>query len=171
MKPRIFFFHTMMMMLALLVMSCASTKNATTNEVDKRDSIRVEVRERIIKVPDTIFVEIPSQSAERVTADSLSHLENDYAVSDAKINADGTLFHSLATKPQQKPVPIEKEIEQKDSVVYVDRWYNETVTKEVEVEKPLSWWQRTQMYGFWVALLIIARKKIFQAILKLFQNK
>ncbi len=55
---------------------------------------------------DTAYIEIPPQSAERVANDSVSHLETDFAVSDARINPDGTLFHNLLNKTQKRPVAV-----------------------------------------------------------------
>ena len=105
---------------------------------------------------------IRDRTAERTTQDSTSHLENDYALSDARINPDGSLYHDLKTKPQEKPVPIEKPVERKDSIIYRTQYIDREVT--VEVERELSWWEKTQIYGFWglvVILLIVYRKKIF----------
>lgn len=141
----------------LLICGCAASRRITeSSDIERQDSIRIEYRERIVSVPDTVFVEIPAQTAERTTLDSTSHLENDYAESDARINSDGTLFHSLDTKQQKKPVPTEKQIEYRDSIVYRDRIKTETVTETEYVERSLSWWERTQIYGFWAALLVIA---------------
>lgn len=138
----------------LLLGGCCSSRRLTTDN-NRRDSTRIEVRTQIIHVPDTVYLEIPPQQSERTTADSTSHLENDYAVSDARINPDGTLFHNLNTKPQRKPLPTEKEIIRNDSIVYKDRYINKTVTKEVP--RKLTNFQRIQMYGFWIlAVLSIA---------------
>lgn len=161
---------------AVLLTACASPRKATTSSstdfsVQRRDSVRIEYRERTVLVPGTVFVEIPAQTAERTTPDSLSHLENDYAESNARINQDGTLFHDLRTKPQAKPVPTKKEVQYRDSIVYKDRIVKlrVTETKTVEVEKKLSWFQKTQIYGFWALLLFLAiiyRKKLFGAIVR-----
>lgn len=89
--------------------------------------------------------------------------ETSYAVSDARITPDGALFHSLANKPQKKPVPTEKEVVYRDSLVYRDK----IVEKAVPVERELTWWQQTQMRGFWIVLAIIVvvyRKKIFAVV-------
>lgn len=148
----------------LLLGSCCPCRHLTTT-TNRQDSTRIEVRTNTIYVPDTVFIEIPAQTAERTTADSTSHLENDYATSDAKINSDGTLFHDLKTKPQQKPVPTQKQVEQKDSIVYQAKYIDKEVL--VEVERKLSWWEKTQIYGFWAVLvifIIIYRKKIFSLI-------
>lgn len=161
---------------AVLLTACASSRKATTSSstdssVQGRDSVRIEYRERTVLVPDTVFVEIPAQTAERTTPDSLSHLENDYAESTARINQDGSLYHDLKTKPQTKPVPTNKEIQERDSVrtVYRDRIVKQTITETVEVEKKLSWFQKTQIAGFWtllVFLMIVYRKKIFGTLVR-----
>lgn len=159
----------------VLLTACASSRKATTASTDSsaqgRDSVRIEYREKTVFVPDTVFVEIPAQTAERTTPDSLSHLENDFAESNARINQDGSLFHDLKTKPQAKPVPTQKEILYRDSIVYKDRIVKlrVTETKTVEVEKKLTWFQKTQIYGFWALLLLLAiiyRKKLFGAIVR-----
>lgn len=132
---------------ALLMMTgCSPCRNVISSD-NQQDSVRVEVRERTILVPDTVIIEIPPQTAERTTPDSLSFLENDYAESTARINPDGTLFHQLNTKPQKKPVGIDKPVQMRDSLVYRDRLINRT--KTVQVARKLTWWQQTQIYGFW----------------------
>lgn len=130
---------------ALLMVGCSPGKNITTPQ--QKDSTRVEIRKETIYVPDTVYIEIPKQTAERTTRDS-SRLENDYAISYARINADGTLYHNLSTKPQKKPVEINKPVERNDSIVYV------TKTKTVTVERELSWWEQTQIKGFHVLAVI-----------------
>ena len=105
----------------------------------------------MVYVPDTIKVEIPAQTSERTTADSLSFLENDYAESTARVNPDGTLFHDLKTKPQAKPVPIDRPVEYRDSIVYRDRFRDRTNT--VEVERNLTWWEKTRIFGFYGLLI------------------
>lgn len=163
------------MVAALLLGGCSTCRKAATQVVEQRqDSTRIEYRERTVYVPDTVFVEIPAQTAERTTADSVSHLENDYASTDARINIDGTLTHTLLSKPQKKPVPTEKKIEYRDSIVYRDRWRTQTNTVTEYVEHKRSWWEQTQIYGFWAALILAAviyRKKIFQAVVRLFLKK
>lgn len=158
--------------IAALLTGCATPRKITsTDSQQQRDIVRIEYRERTVLVPDTVLVEIPAQTAERTTPDSLSHLENDYAESTARINQDGSLYHDLKTKPQTKPVPTNKEIQERDSVrtVYRDRIVKQTITETVEVEKKLSWFQKTQIAGFWtllVFLMIVYRKKIFGTLVR-----
>lgn len=146
----------------LLFGGCSPGKHLAKTQ-QQQDSTRVEVRKEIVYVPDTVYLEIPAQTAERTTRDSTSHLENDYATSDARINTDGTLYHDLKTKPQEIPKEVQTPVERNDSIVY--KYKDRTVYETVERE--LTWWQRTQMYGFWVALLVIVityRKGIWSII-------
>ena len=154
----------------LLCSSCRTTHRTIATEEQEQDSVHIEVRTNTVYVKDTVYLEIPPQTAERTTADSTSHLENDYAESDARINPDGTLYHDLRTKPQEIPKEIETPVERNDSTVYKykDRTVYETV--EVEVERELTWWQQTQIYGFWgmfFVVLFICRKNIFAIVKRL----
>ena len=155
----------------LLFTSCSTCRHIAASQEQRQDSIHTEVVTKTYFVTDTVFVEIPAQTAERTTADSTSQLENDYATSEARINPDGTLYHDLKTKPQDIPKEVQTPVEQKDSIVY--RYRYRDVVKTVEVERELTWWQKTQMYGFWVAtiallayLCIANRKRIVSWIMK-----
>ena len=142
--------------IAALLTGCAAPRKAiSTDSQQQRDSVRIEYRERTVLVPDTVFVEIPKQTAERTTADSTSQLENDYAASEARINPDGSLYHDLRTKPQKKPVEFQKPVERRDSIVYRERVRTETVTETVEVPRQLTWFQKTSIYGFWAAIIFL----------------
>lgn len=139
--------NALLLLIVLLLTACGTSRNLTNT---KQDSTRVEVREVVKFIHDTMFVEIPAQIAERTTRDTTSHLENDYATSDARVNSDGTLYHNLKTKPQKKPVPVETPVIRKDSIVYRDR----AVKEFFPVERELTWWQKTQMKGFWIVMTI-----------------
>lgn len=155
-------------LLCALLGSCKSQKNII-HEKEQKDNMMVDVRYQTIIVPDTVFVDIPPQIAERTTYDSTSHLENDYATSDARINPDGTLFHQLSTKPQKKPIEVDKKIEQRDSIVYMKKSNTETGHQIVEVERQLSWWEKTRIYGFYLLaamLVVIYRKPIWSLLRK-----
>lgn len=140
---------------------CCPCRHLTTST---RDSVRVETVIRTERVPDTVFVEVPVEATRQTVRDTTSHLETSFAVSDARILADGSLFHSLENKAQKRPVSIEKELVYRDSVVYRDR----TDTKIVEVARPLTWWQQTQIRGFWIflAILIIVWRRQISGIAK-----
>lgn len=153
-----------MLAAVLLIGGCSPGKHLAKTQ-QQQDSTRVEVRKEIVYVPDTVYLEIPAQTAERTTRDSTSHLENDYATSDARINTDGSLYHDLKTKPQEIPKEVQTPVELNDSIVY--KYKDRTVYETVEVERELTWWQKTQMYGFWgllVIVLILFRKELFSLI-------
>ena len=163
------------LMLIFTLISCRSGKSLTAQTQEyKRDSVRVEYREHTVFVPDTVYLEIPRQAAERTTADSTSHMENDYAITDARINADGTLWHILLSKPQKRAIPTSKPIVYRDSLIYRDRAALKHNIIHKYVERNLSWWEQTQIYGFWAAIIVVAityRKKIFQTVVRLFLKK
>lgn len=129
--------------------ACCPCRHLTTSV---RDSVRIETIVRTERIPDTVLVEIPVERERQTVRDTVSHLETTFAVSDARIEPDGALFHSLENKPQKRPVPGEKEVVYRDSVIYRDR----TNSEIVEVERKLTWWQETRMRGFWVLLGVLA---------------
>lgn len=132
-------------------------KSKAVLEKETKDSVRVEYREKVVKVPVTVYVEVPVEVKEKFSNDSTSHLETSFAVSDAAmVWIDGVAFlrHSLENKAQK--------IEKKDSVQVVEKYkyitqtkYN-TVNKTKLVEKKLSWWQETLMTMGWLALAVVA---------------
>lgn len=141
---------TSLLIILLAVMTaCCPCRHLTTST---RDSVRIETIVRTERVPDTVFVEVPVERERQTVRDTTSHLETSFAISDARINPDGALFHSLENKPQNRPVPTEKEVIYQDKIMYRDR----TKIEIVEVERKLTWWQQTKMRGFWVLLVVLA---------------
>lgn len=145
---------TCLLFLLLMSEGCCPCRHLTSSETElQRDSIQIEYRESTVYVPDTVFVDIPVQTAERTTQDTLSHLENDYALSDARINTDGTLYHSLMTKPQTKAVPTKQQVIDRDSIVYRGRYRDRD--KVQVIEKKLTWLQKAQIWGCRGLLLFV----------------
>ena len=143
----------------MLFSSCRTGRQIVV--VEGKDSIRIDERVREIKVTDTLFVEVPMQKESTTVRDSMSHLENDYAISDARINPDGSLSHSLETKHRTDTLSREVGVQVRDSIVYREK----VVPKIVPVEKGLSDWQKIQIRGFWIFLIltsvyIIIRKMV-----------
>lgn len=131
-------FYVLLLFICLCIFSsCGCRRN-----IEHKDSVRVEYRERSVFVPETLYFEIPRQRSEVRTKDSVSRLENDFCTSEARITSDGMLFHNLLTKPGKKSFPTKKEVVYKDSLIYRDRW------KTVPVEKKLSWWDRFRLEWF-----------------------
>ena len=135
----------------LLLASCC--KQATPIIYQTIDSTRIEVRERIVKVPDTVYMSVPEQSTNQIVRDSTSHLETDFAISDAQIMPDGSLSHSLKNKPQNVPIETDIEIHYRDSIVEREK----EVPIPVPVEKELSWWGKIKQLlgGIAIGVIII----------------
>lgn len=111
-------------------------------QVVYRDSVRVEIRERLVY--DTVKVEVPKVVERIITRDTSSHLENDWAMSDASVSG-GFLSHSLETKPHTVYVPVAVPVH---DTTYIEKEAKETII-EKEVEKPLTWWQKARLGAFW----------------------
>ena len=133
----------------LLLLAAASACGAVRPVIQPTDSTRVEVRVEREFVHDTAYVELPVIVEKIQTLDTTSTLENDYARSEASVT-DGILKHSLETKPAQLPVPVEKEIVYRDSIVFRDR----VVTEVKEVERQLTFWQQFKMKAGVAAMIL-----------------
>lgn len=138
--------------LAVLLTSCGSSRHATTS-IETHDSTKVEVRTERIEHIDTVYIELPRQVERIVTQDTTSRLENDYAVSEARVEA-GMLHHTLETKAAKIPVPVKSTIEKKDSVTTTSK--SEVEKEKVYIEKELTAWQRFRLNGFWVLAAAVA---------------
>ena len=154
--------------LSVILAGCKSTKYVPVYV--QNDSVRTVVKTETVYEKDTAYIEIPRQMAERITKDTISSLENDFATSNAWITSDGTLHHTLATKEQELPFEYDKKIERTDSTSTKQG----TTTIVKTVEKELSWWQQTEIYGFRVLAALLAiglvwkyRKAIMAFIRKL----
>lgn len=108
-----------------LVLTACSPKIYPT----QTDSVRVEYRDRIVTVVDTVTFEVPVISEKVVTRDTTSHLENEWASSDATVS-EGLLYHSLQTRPHVVEIPVETLVEVHDTLVVKEK--AETIVKEVE---------------------------------------
>ena len=145
------------MVLPALFSSCRTGRQVVV--VEARDSVRVEERVREIKVTDTLFVAVPMQKESTTVRDSMSHLENDYAVSDARIMIDGSLYHSLETKPRTDTLTQELSVQAKDSIIYREK----VVPKIYPVEKELNWFVRMRIWLGNVMLVLISGTVIWLA--------
>lgn len=152
-----------LIVVAFLLCSCGAGKRLPV-QTEQQDSVRIEVRKETRYIKDTVFLVVPAQSAENTTRDTSSHLETDYAESDARINPDGTLHHTLRNKPQEKPIPVMVPLIQKDSIVYRLRLKKEVV----QVPRELTGWQKWQMRSFWILLsglaIFVLRKPLLALI-------
>jgi len=140
-----------------MLLVCALTGCKTKKLIDeKQDSVRVEYKEVLVKVPVTVYVEVPVENKERFSKDSVSHLETSFAWSDAKmVWIDGVAFlnHTLSNKPQKiaktDSVPVKYKTFYK--IIYRTRYK----TRIEYVEKKLNWMQQTLMWSGGISILAI----------------
>ena len=78
---------------------------------------RIEVRTERQLVRDTVWVEVPAAQDERVTADSVSHLQTDFAESTARILPDGRLLHTLRQRDGLRPAVAELPVTVRESTI------------------------------------------------------
>ena len=141
---------------AVPMVSCCPSRRAAaiavTGGVSKSatDSVRSEIRVRREVVRDTLRVFLPRESERVSVRDTLSRLRTSLAESEARINPDGTLSHSLRNRVGEIAVSADREIVTRDSIVWRDR----TEVHEVEVPRVLTRWQRIRLHGFWFLLLL-----------------
>lgn len=123
--------------LAVICMFCLVGCGVTKPTIEHASSTRLEIRERLVFVRDSAKFTIPQIREAIRTRDTSSHLENDYAKSDARIE-NGLLYHDLESKPQTIYVPFEVPVPVHDTT-YLE---SEKETEYVPDEKPLTTWQR-----------------------------
>ena len=133
-------------LVGLALVGCCPCKHLTTGTTD---STRVEIRERIVKVRDTVVVELPAERVEVITPDTTSTVQTSLATSTATVSG-GVLTHSIENKQGSIRKPTEARVEVRDSIIYRNR----QTTEIVEVERELTWWQQAQIKGFRVLALI-----------------
>ena len=133
----------------LLFLSVACS---VTRQVTPREQTTVEIRTETVYVPDTVYVQLPAVSQSVETLDTISVLENKFAVSEASVSGN-VLKHYLEVKPVNEPVAIQKEIVYRDSVVLqkVD------VDHYIEMPAELTAWQsfKIKLGGYAFALIIL----------------
>lgn len=144
----------LMLLTAVLLTGCKTAKQ--TQPTLPVVPIETNTNTKIIHTEtiDTVFIEIPAQSAEKTTPEGYSHLETDYAESDAQINPDGTLHHTLKNKPTKQPVPVKNSAD----TVSVDKAVEIPVPVEVQVavERELTWWEKTRLNTWgWLATALV----------------
>ena len=150
---------TIFVFIAIVLLLFSSCRTGKVVVVEAKDSVRVEERIREIKVTDTLFVEVPMQKESTTVRDSISHLENDYAISDARINPDGSLYHSLETKPRTDTLTQELSVQAKDSIIYREK----VIPKIYPVEKEMNRFTQMRIWLGNIMLVLISGAVIWLA--------
>lgn len=135
------------MLLPLLISACGVPR---VTQVEQRDSVHVEYRERLVR--DTVLFQVPAESTEREARDTSSHLETSYAESDASYS-DGVLTHTLRNKPQQVPVPVVVTVH--DTTIVQGSTRTEVVTVPGELTKAQARWIRLGKWSAGILSLLV----------------
>lgn len=120
----------------LLISSCGTCKHF--DPVRQVDSVYIEKVVQKVIHDTTYMVQLPdSTSEQKVNQTDTSHLETQLAESDAWLDFDGKLNHSLRNKNTKIPVPVQLECYLETTIK------NSLMTNTVirEVEKELTSWQ------------------------------
>lgn len=162
-----------------LLCGCKTTKQAASSPpvvVTNSDSIRIEYIETLRIDTVTVEIPLPAESSSQIVRDSTSHLETSLALSDAWINPDGTLGHSIQNKPEslKSDIPVAvKDTQTNNSAVKVKE-VPVPYPVEKKVEKELSAWQKFRINSFWVlsvalgaSLIYIFRKPLLRLMCRL----
>lgn len=153
-------------MLVLCLASC-SPRISGGLEKEKETGTSIEYRDTTIWRDSLIRVPIPLEK-DQVIANlgDTSRLETSVATSVAFIGKDGLLHHSLENKRGTLDTVVK--IPSRMIWTSITNTSRETITKEVKVEKELTWWQKFRIGAFWwllgaVVLLLLwtFRKLIF----------
>ncbi len=120
-------------------------------ESSNSDSVRVEIRERIVVIEDSAKFELPHSFQGVISEVDSSYLENKYSKSVALIDSIGKLHHSLETKPQTIYAPIVSHHRVSDTMIFLIN----RVTNTVKIKEELTAWQLFRLNGFWVLLLLV----------------
>ena len=133
----------------LVAVSCSTTKHIPVQTIE-----RIEYRDSIVYVNDTITIEVPKEKVVYVVpADTLSQISTSLAFSEAKVEK-GVLTHTLEQKGE-----IKAKIDTFYKVKYTDRIVEKEVPVEVEVEKPYipTFFWIVAIYAAVITLLIAFR--------------
>ena len=144
-----------LLILLFVLVSCGTTKYLPVQTIEK-----IEYRDSIVYVNDTITIEVPKEKVVYVVpADTLSQISTSLAFSEAKVEK-GILTHTLEQKGQ-----IKAKIDTFFMVKYIDRIVEKEVPVEVEIEKPYI------PTFFWIVTIYAAIITLFIAFKAYFKFK
>lgn len=121
-----FFRNTVLLVIAVLMMSCGTAKQTPSNNTN----IQTIIRDSVVIHNDTVRIDVPVERYVDVVRqyDTL-RLETSIAKSEAYVD---TLTHVLKGKLEHKPTVLKTEIKYVDRIV--TEYRDSVVTKEIPVE-------------------------------------
>lgn len=137
--------------LFILILLIVAVSCGTTQYIPVENFERVEYRDSLIYVIDTMTIEVPKEKIVYVgSADTLSQISTSLAFSEAKIEG-GTLTHTLEQKGEIKTI-----IDTFFVVEYIDRIVEREIPVEVEkkVKYTPDWVWYNLIYSIVLTLIV-----------------
>ena len=156
---------TILIVILLLFSGCKTVKKSVSEKENISDSVRIEYKEKIVKVPVTVEIEVPVENVANITKDSTSHLETSFAVSNASmVWIDGVPFlrHDLKNKAQKIEKTDTAHVVEKEKGVWNTR--RVTYTKTEIREKQLAWYQKSLIWIGFISIIVILILVSFKAL-------
>ena len=147
---------TILIVILLLFSGCRTVKKSVSEKENISDSVRIEYKEKIVKVPVTVYVEVPVENVSTMTKDSTSHLETSFAVSNASmVWIDGVPFlrHDLKNKAQKIEKTDTANVVEKEKVIWKTR--RVTYTKTEVREKQINFFQKALIWIGFIAIIVV----------------
>ena len=141
-----------------LMIGCCASKHAV--EVPVKEIVKIEYRDSLIHVKDTIYIQPPVEEKSNKTKEDSSHLETSMAKSDAWIDVEGNLNHTL----ENKDTPLKTIRDTIFVTQNIIEYKEKEVPIEVEIPKPYI------PIIFWIAMCYMVLSlglKIYKLISKL----
>ncbi len=160
--------------LVTLMSSCHTSRNIPSSPVivTNTDSVVTTYVERVRIDTVRVEVPVPMETAMQVVNDSTSHLETTLAESDAWLNLDGTLGHSLKNKETKLTTEVlvtDKTTERSGSKVSIKE-LPVAYPEYQYVERDFSAWERFRLKAFWplslffVVILLFSLRKLAEKL-------
>ena len=140
------------------MIGCCAIKHAI--EVPVKEIVKIEYRDSLIQVKDTIYIQPPVEEKSNKTKEDSSHLETSMAKSDAWIDVEGNLNHTL----ENKDTPLKTIRDTIFVTQNIIEYKEKEVPIEVEIPKPYI------PIIFWIAMCYMVLSlglKIYKLISKL----
>lgn len=150
--------YGMVLLLCVTLSGCRSSREIEGRSHQQTDSTGTEIRWRYIRIHDTVPVYIPVEKQTSVGMDS-SHLETEFATSDAYIDSLGRLHHTLENKSRKIDIPVSGGALVSDTSRYESHAEVDSLPVPqpypVYVEKELTWFQQFQMQSWWWMAVVL----------------
>lgn len=141
---------------------CLASCSTARFQPVQRDSTVVRYVDSLRIRDSVVLVSIPTESSSQIVfASDTSHLETSIAESDAWTDESGRIHHTLNNKSTERFPAI---VPVYDRARTLDTKQKITITKTIEVEKELTWWQNFRLKGFWILAGLVAVWVIFKVL-------